>query len=192
MNKLLSVAAIGCALALAACERGMPVEAREKEMLLLAADLVPFGYDLPETQKYDTFSKTRYFDGTFDIVYEHESPDSEPDHVLYMNVTVTFERNAADAMIGRGAETTALKYTLKAGGIEIREIPKFFPYRDASDFHVLERDGKPVGNYFSVRDGARLYSVVMTGIYFDDADEWKELIGEKLVKFSTYSAKGPR
>jgi hypothetical protein len=187
MNKLLSVAAIGCVLALSACQRGMPVDEREKGMLLRAADLVPFGYGLAETQKYETFNKTRYFDGTFDVVYEFESPDSESDHVLYMNVTVTFERKAADAMIARGAETTALKYTLKAGGIELREIPKFFPFGDASDFHVLERDGKPVGNYFSARDGARLYSVLMTGLYFDDADEWKELMGDKLAKFSTYS-----
>src|SRR5512134_1965142 len=114
MNRLLALAATGCAILLSACESGVPVEEREKVLLLRAADLVPFGYGLSDTQKYETFNKTRYFDGSMDIVYEHETPDSEDENPLYLNVTVTFERKAADAVVSVGAERMALKYALKA------------------------------------------------------------------------------
>jgi hypothetical protein len=180
--------ALACfALCLASCERALPVEEGEKAMLLRAADLVPFGYGLADTRKFETFTKTRYFDGTNDITYEHETPDSEEDHPLYLNVTVSFERKAADAIVSRGAEKLAIKYSLKANGIEMRELPDFYPFGDASEFFLLEKDGTPVGSYFVVRQGARAYVVMMTGMYFDDAGEWKNLIAEKLEKFSTYT-----
>ncbi len=187
MNKLLSAAAIGCALSLSACESGAPVEEREKAMLLRAQDLVPFGYGLADTQKYETFNKTRYFDGSMDIVYEHETPDSEQDHSLYLNVTVSFERQASDAVVSSGAQKMAFKYALKSKGIEMREVPNFYAFGDSSDFYVLENEGKPLGNHFSGRKGARVYTVVMTGMYFEDADEWRSLIAEKLEKFSAHS-----
>jgi hypothetical protein len=183
--RALAVAAF--ALSVASCERGLPVGEGEKAMLLRAADLVPFGYGLADTQKFETFTKTRYFDGSSDITYEHETPDSEEDHPLYMNVTVTFERKASDAIVSRGAEKMAIRYSLKANDIELRELPDFYPFGDASEFFLLEKDGAPVGSYFVVRQGARAYTVMMTGMYFDDADEWKKLIAKKLDKFSTYA-----
>lgn len=189
MKKLLSAAAIGCALLLSACESGAPVEEREKVMLLRAQDLVPFGYGLADTQKYETFDKTRYFDGSMDIVYEHETPDSEHDHPLYLNVTVSFERQASDAVVSGGAQKMAFKYALKSKGIEMREVPNFYPFGDSSDFYVLENEGQPLGNHFSGRKGARVYTVVMTGMYFEDIDEWKSLIGDKLEKFSVHTLK---
>ena len=189
MNRLIALAAMGCVSFLSACNSGIPVDEREKTMLLRAADLVPFGYGLADTRKYETFNKTRYFDGSMDIVYEHETPETEQEHPLYLNVTVTFERKASDAIVSAGAERMAFKYALKAKGVEMREVPNFYAFGDSSDFHMIERDGKPFGNHFSVRQGARVYTVVMTGIYFDDVDEWKSLIGKKLELFSAHSLK---
>ena len=189
MNRLLTMAAIGGACMLTACSSGNPVDEAEKAMVLRAADLVPFGYGLADTRQYESFDKTRYFDGSMDIVYEHETPDSEQDHPLYLNVTITFEKTGTDAIITSGAEKMAFMYALKSNGIVMREIPNFFPFGDSSEFHVLEKDGKPVGNHFTGRKGARVYTVAMTGMNFEDADEWKELIGDKLDKFLVYSRK---
>jgi hypothetical protein len=188
MRKLtLLYASLACCALAAGCESNLPVDAADKAILLRAADLVPYGYGMVDLEKYETFTKTRYFDGSREIQYEFETPESEQEHVLYMNVTVTIEQKQSDAWISQGAEGVGMKYGLKAGGIEQKEIKDFYKYGDASSFYVLEKDGRPIGNLFTVRDGKRLYTLVMSGLYFDDAATWKELIEEKLRKFSAYT-----
>jgi hypothetical protein len=187
MNKLLSAVAglAACAL-LAGCESGLPVEAQEKTLVLRAGDLVPFGYGLEQTEQFETFSKTRFFDGSKEIIYEFETPDSEEENPLYLSVTMTFEKKSSDALVSHGAEKTGATAGLRIAGIKSREIENFYEYGDSSAFYVLEMDGRPVGNLFSVRDGKKIYLVIMTGMYFDDAATWKELVEDKLKKFSAY------
>lgn len=188
MRKLLSAAAgllaLGC---LAGCESGLPVEPAEKTLVLRAGDLVAFGYGLEETEPYETFSKTRYFDGSHEITYEFETPETEDEHVLYLNVTMTFEKKTSDALVSHGAEKTGITAGLRVAGIKSREIEGFYKYGDSSTFYVLEKDGTPVGNVFSARDGKKIYLVVLTGMYFDDPAEWRALVEEKLRKFSAYT-----
>jgi hypothetical protein len=187
MSKLLSVAAGFAAFAfLTGCESGLPVEAHEKTLVLRAGDLVPFGYGLEETEQFETFSKTRYFDGSREISYEYQTPDTEEDNPLYLGVTLTFEKKQSDALVSHGAEKTGAAAGLRIAGIKSREIENFYQYGDSSTFYVLEMEDKPVGNMFSVRDGKKVYLIIMTGFYFDDAGAWQELVEEKLKKFSAY------
>jgi hypothetical protein len=190
MRKLPSVAAAILFVAFAAaCQRGLPVEEPDKAVMLRAADLVPFGYGLTDTQRFETFDKSRYFDGSWEITYEYETPESETEHSMYLNATVGLERTGADAIVSYGALKTAMKYGLKANGVEATERPKFYTYGDASEFYVLEKDGNPIGNLFAVRHGSRVYLLLVSGMYFDDAEVWKEVMHEKLVKFSAYNPK---
>lgn len=183
---LLSTSLALFALVATGCESNLPVDANEKEMVLRAADLVPFGYGLEGTEKYESFTKTRYFDGSQEVRYEFETPEAEEEHVLYLNVTMTIERSLSDALVSQGAERVGMTYGLQAGGIRQREIKDFYKYGDSSSFYVLEKDGRPIGNLFSVRDGKRIYTLVMSGFYFDDSATWKELVEGKLRKFSNY------
>ena len=169
---------------LVGCQRGLPLEPAEREMLLRAGDLVAHGYGFEDPAPYEKFDKTRYLDGSSEIAYEFETPDGEVDQPLYLNVTLTFEKNFADAMVSYGSTKTAMKYGLKATGIRVREIEGFYPYGDASEFSVLEKDGQPVGNLFATRHGNRIYLLVMSGMYFDDAEVWEELMKPRLEKFS--------
>ncbi len=187
MYKLLTVAAGLAAFAcVTGCESGLPVEANEKTLVLRAGDLVPYGYGLEETGQFEKFSKTRYFDGSQEITYEFETPETEEDDPLYLNVTMTFEKKTSDALVSHGAEKTGASAGLRIAGIKSREIENFYDYGDSSEFYVLEMEGRPVGNMFSVRDGKKIYLVIMTGMYFDDAAVWKELVEDKLKKFSGY------
>ena len=174
----------------AACQRGLPVEESDKAVMLRAADLVPFGYGMTDTQRFETFDKTRYFDGSWDITYEYETPESETEHSMYLNVTVNLERRDADALVSYGALKTAMKYSLKANGVEATEKPNFYTYGDASEFYVLESDGNPIGNLFAVRHGSRVYLLMFSGMHFDDAEVWKKVMHEKLERFSTYDPRG--
>jgi hypothetical protein len=187
MNKLLPVAAGFTAwVLLAGCESGLPVEAHEKTLVLRASDLVPFGYGLEETEQFETFSKTRFFDGSREIIYEFQTPESEADNPLYMNVTLTFEKKQSDALVSHGVERTAAAAGMRIAGIKPRKIDDFYAYGDSSAFYVLEMDGKPVGNMFSARDGKKVCLIILSGFYFDDPGAWKELVEEKLRRFSAY------
>jgi hypothetical protein len=51
---------------------------------------------------------------------------------------------------------------------------------------VLEKVGRPIGNLYSMRDGKRIHTLVMSDFYFEDPAARKELAEERLRKFSTY------
>jgi hypothetical protein len=177
---------IVAALGFSGCESKLPVSAADREIILRAGDLIPFGYGLEKTEQFEKFTRTKYFDGSHELTYEYETPESEEDNALYMNVTVTVEKAKSDAWTSKGASEVGAKLGLKANGVEQREIKDFYSYGDTSSFFILERDGHPIGNMFTVREGKRVYVVVLSGMYFDDAAAWKELMEERLRKFSAY------
>jgi hypothetical protein len=173
-------------LGLAGCQKNLPVSAADRAVVLRAADLVPYGYGLGDTERYETFEHIRYFDGSHELTYEFQTPDSEEDNALYMNVIVSVEKSRTDALTTQGAQKIGLGIGLKANGITQREIEKFYEYGDSSSFSVLEKDGRPIGNIFTARDGKRVFVLMLSGMYFDDAETFKELIEARLRKFSAY------
>ena len=67
----------------------MTVGPTDKALLVQASDLVPYGYGFQNIAKHETFKKSRDFDGTVEVEYEFETPDSELKHNLYLDVVVT-------------------------------------------------------------------------------------------------------
>jgi hypothetical protein len=189
MYKLVTALGGIALLMLAGCQRGLPVDEADKAILLRADDLKEFGYGLEDTKRFETFEKTRYFDGSFDITYEFETPDSEEENPLYLNVTATFEMNPADALVSYGAMKTSMKYAMKATGVEVRELAGPVEFGDASELYLLEKDGNPLGNLFAVRKGPRVYTLIMSGMYFDDRETWKDVVGAKLGRFASHTPK---
>ncbi len=165
----------------------MTVAAADKALLVQATDLVPYGYGFQNIAKHETFKKSRDFDGTVEIEYEFETPDSEEDHALYLDVVVTVSRARSDARVSQGAEKLGLLAGLKLEGMVQEEKPGFYSYGESSSFFVLKKDGVPVGNYFTVREGTKTYSILLAGMYFDDPSVWKKLVEPKLKAFSTYN-----
>jgi len=174
------------ALGLVGCQRDLPISAADREVVLRAADLIPYGYGLEQTGRYETFKRIRYFDGSHELTYEFQTPDSEEENALYINVVVSVEKSTADALTSHGAEKVGLTIGLKANGVEQREIKDFYKYGDSSSFAILEKDGHPIGNIFTTRDGKRVFVLTLSGMYFDDAETFKELIEGRLRKFSVY------
>lgn len=158
----------------------------DKALLLQASALVPYGYGFQKIAQHEKFIKTRDFDGTIELEYEFETPDSEADDPLYMDVVVTVSRKRSDAKVSHGAEKLGVSAGLKLHGIVQEEKSDFYKYGDASSFFILKKDGKPVGNYFSMREGTKTYTILLAGLYIDDPEVWKELVEPKLKSLSTY------
>jgi hypothetical protein len=189
MKNLILGLVTSCVVAFGAtgCEKNLSVREADKEVVLRAADLIPFGYGLEKTEPYETFKRIRYLDGSHELTYEFETPDSETENALYLNVTISVEKSVADAVTSQGAGVVGLNIGLKANGVEKREIKNFYSYGDKSSFFVLEKDGRPIGNIFAVRNGKRVFLMILSGMYFEDAATFKELIEGRLEKFSAYA-----
>lgn len=165
------------------------VEDSEKELFLRAHELADYGYAFQDTARHESFNKTIYFDGSYDIEYIFETPEDEVNDPLYLSITVTVERNATDAGTSQKAEEIGLTLGSKLEGITIEEKKGFFQYGDTSTFYVLLKDGNPIGNYFSTREGRKVYTLTISGMYIDDAELWGEMIMPKLKRFSEYKSR---
>ena len=76
---------------------------------------------------------------------------------------------------------------LKASGVEDREVQMKTSSNEQSKLRLLVKGDKPLGNIFTTRDGRKTYFIVVTGLYFDDAEDWKKLFAPKLEQLAGYS-----
>ena len=169
----------------AAC-RQAAVSEDERGLVLRAEDFARYGYEFPDAARHESLTKTVYFDGSADIDYEFTAPDDS----LYVAVTVAFARDANDARFQKGGQRLGLQAGVGFEGLKMEEKPGFFAYGDDSSYYTLTKDGRPAGLFFSTREGAKVYTVVVAGIYFDSAEEWAELITPRLQKFSAHRPGG--
>ena len=173
-------------LSVAACSKEQPLSAEDKAIFLRAADLEKFGFRYENAEAYETFTKLKNFDGTHEVTYQFETPESEAENPLFVYITVSVERRASDALISQKAGKLGLSIGFSAEGAEEREVPATFPYGDEARLALLVKNGNPIGNTFSMRDGTKTYLMVMSGLYFSDAELFKEVIGPKLERFARY------
>jgi hypothetical protein len=128
------------------------------------------------------FSKTRQFDGAYQLTCEFQAPEGERRR-LFIYASVSVARNASDAALSEGAEKIGLLIGLRASGVEEREL-RMPAGGDASRLGVLVKGGELLGNVFTVRDGRKTYFLLLTGLYFEDAEDWKKLVAPKLQQLS--------
>jgi hypothetical protein len=179
--------ALAVALCAAGCAQTEMSEA-EKELILRAQDFAPFGFEVGDPSPHEKFTRTVYFDRSSELEYEYETPDDAPGlSPLYLNVTVSFEKNVSDARLTQGAEKLGLSAGTYLEGLKLEEAQGFFQYGDESTYYVLKtKEGAPGGSYFVTRVGPKVYSVLIAGAVFDDAEAYGELLTPRLQKFSAH------
>ena len=170
---------------LAGCGTEEPLSEADKSLFLRPADLVRYGFEYDDPASYEKFSKSRQIDGAYQLKYEFQPGKSERSRVfIYASVSVA--NNESDAALNEGAEAVGMIIGLKASGVEEREL-RMKPGGDQSRLRLLFKGDKPLGNIFTARDGRKTYFIVMTGLYFDDAEDWKKLVAPKLEQLAGYS-----
>ena len=177
---------LGALLALATGCAEQPVEKKDLPLLLTVGELANYGITIDDHERYESFAKTRYFDGSTDIDYEFQTPDDSPDP-LYLAVTVTFERTVRDAKASYLVERGASLVGGKIGGVETETLPEFYDYGDESYFGLLKGEQGPVGNVFGARLGKKVYFVLLAGAYFDEPRQWANWVTPKLDYMKRYS-----
>jgi hypothetical protein len=169
----------------AGCGSEEPLSEADKRLFLRAADLARYGFEYENAHSHETFSKTRQLDGAYQLTYEFQTPEGER-RPLYIYASVSVARNLSDARLSEGAEKVGLLIGLRAAGAEEREV-RMQPGDDQGRLTLLVKGGKPLGNVFTVREGRKTYFLVMAGLYFEDAEDWKKLVEPKLLQLAGYS-----
>lgn len=158
----------------------------DREVLLLVKDLAPYGVSIPDAARYEKFEKTRYLEGSTELVYEFRLPEDWRGPGVYIYVLASVEKDESSARFAHGAEKLALGAAAKFEDYEYEERKGFFPYGDDSTFYAIKAKGEQVGSYFTTRFGTRVYSVMLMGIEFYRPEAWAALIKPKLEKFAAY------
>lgn len=189
---LLLLFSLTLALCAAGCTRVKMSEA-EKELILRAQDLAPYGFNVDGASQYESFSKSVYFDRSYELEYEYQTPDGSGLDPLYLNVSVSFEKSPADARVTQGATKMGLSAGSYFEGLKLEEKRGFFKYGEESSYYVLlSKKGEPAGSYFVTREGSKVYSLLVAGVVFDEPEAWAELVTPKLQKFSAHGRDGRR
>ncbi len=180
---LFALAAVLCA---AGCTQAEMSE-DEKELIVRAQDLAPYGFEVGDASRHEKFKKTVYFDRSYELEYEYETPDGSGLDPLYVNVSISFEENVSDAKATQGAQRIGLSAGSYVNGLKMEEKKDFFKYGDESTYFVLlSKQGAPGGSYFITREGSKVYTLIVAGAVFDDPEAWAELVTPKLKKFSAH------
>ena len=158
----------------------------DKPLLLTVEDLTPYGLSLDNYRQYEVFRRHIYVDGAIEVEYEFDPPE-ESGINLYLTVAVSFERTERDAKFAYLAERKGTTIGAKLGGAPVTESKEFYNYGDESFFGFLMGEKGPGGNLFITRVGTKVYVVLIGGVFFDNPDDWEELISPKLQYLESYN-----
>jgi hypothetical protein len=177
---------LACAL-LAGCGSNLPVREDEKALFVRAGELADYGLEHADA-RYEKFTKTKLFDGSFQVEYEYEVPENAPGDRVFLYSCITVERKKSDAMASQGIEQAGIAVGMLGTDVSLEEVKDFYTYGDSARFYdIKNKGGAKVGNYFTAREGAKVYSVIIAGFYTEDREIWVEMVGDKLKRFSSYT-----
>ena len=179
----------GIAMLYSFSEKEEPLTARDRAMLVTAADvdaLVEGGLRLSSSA--ETTSKLRSsLDDAVTLEYEY---DEGEEGEFYMSSTVSVDPSESDARLTYSAFGIGADIGFSLSGedeIEEKERNDVFKWGDQSRFVIYFYDGAPVGNLFITRKGKRVFFLLLWGVFFDEHDAFDDLVGEKLRKLSSYN-----
>jgi hypothetical protein len=178
--------ALACAL-VASCGSELPIRDNEKSLFVRAGDLTDYGLESADA-RYEKFTKTKLFDGSVQVEYEYEVPETAAGDHVFLYSCVTIEHKKADAIASQGVEQAGIAVGLLGTDVSLKEVEGFYAYGDSARFYeITNKEGAKVGNYFTTREGAKVYSLIIAGFYTEDREIWVEMIGDKLKRFSAYT-----
>jgi hypothetical protein len=154
-----------------------PITASDQEVIVAAEDLVAWVPGLEIDPGNESLRKRKHIDGSVEIEYEYEAVDGTSP--FYLNSSVSYERNASDAVTCYSSMWTAAIVGLKIGGgsgFSVDERNELFQWGDRSRFGLLMSDGDAVGNIFVMQKEERCFTFMLSGIYFDEEAAIAELL----------------
>ena len=171
-------------LLVAACGAQEPVTEADKAILVRVGDLAVFNVRVPDAESGESFAKVKQLDGAYELTYKFETPSGAA-RPLFIHVSATLGRKASDAVLAESAEKIGLLIALKKSGVLEQEVAGIKSGR----LTLLVKDGQPMGNLFTLREGTKTYLFLMSGLFVRDAESWEKLAGKRIEQLVRYEIK---
>ena len=169
-------------LSLAGCVDNEPPLAEERRLLLSGEDFA--NYEAPQEGRYQKL--VTYAMRTIDLNFESRSSDW-----FYLYSGVSLYPRAGDALMTSYAETFGASFGLRHSGLEQEDLPLETTLASRASLKLLTQDGEPVGNLFYATVGNKSMFTLFTGVYFEQAEDFKAFIAPKLLQLREYQHSDP-
>lgn len=169
--------------ALVACIPGA-VRDHERPALLTIRDLGPWGPRVVHPEADESFSRTAWLDGSYDVEYEFLADDSSSYLLVTIEVLPTAGEAAATFRINRLTLPRAMR--LGMGEVSWRTYPGTVRHADDVYFAVAEEGSLIRGQLVIVRRGRAVYTVFLAGVILVWPSEWDTVLSPKLLQLEAF------
>lgn len=146
-----------------------PPTEEQKRLVLNAATFET--YDVKLDPKCIKLTSKRNLDRTREISFEHDCDGSN----VYVSSGVEICPSERDARESFVISVGAYRTGVAIGDGDLQPRDELLPLGEQRYAAIIRNAGKPVGNIFVVRQGRVLHSLLVTGIYFSEAEDVREL-----------------
>jgi len=167
------------------CSVSADLDDNERALLVTEVDFKEFAPPIQSGVTGMYSKRTSYLERKVELSYKLDA--SGPSFYLFNNVTI--ESSATQALITQAAQKAGLMIGLKSNGIVEEPVKLGLSYGEKTSLSLLKRSGKPIGNVFMSVIGRKVYLLVFSGIYFDDAEAFGTFIAQKMDTFTRYDAR---
>lgn len=164
------------ALTTAACTTSHELSETERSLLLTECDFP--GFELPNPlQPKGEFTRTEdYVNRSTELSYEL----LDENHGIYVSSTLSIERNPGNVLITELTSDSGLKIGFSTQGIKEKPVKLKRSYGKRASLALLMMNDQPVGNHFTVVSGKKVLTLIFTGVYFEEEEEFAAFIAPKL------------
>lgn len=161
-----------------------PINDEEKSLLITEHELIDYGFNFNTDDTLGIYSKTTYFDRSFELEYDIDTVDLDLNGI-YLYSMISVETSKRDAGISYSIEKVGFRIGLP-DEIETINLDSIFTYGNESKFSLLKNEYGEIGNIFQCRKGKFTYSLIISGLYFNDYENWSDFIIPKLQKIDNF------
>lgn len=155
------------------------LEPAERAVLVTAHDLFAMSAQ-PElyVQAQETGEREDLLDGSATLTTEYQS-EKPP---MYVVSQVALEPSERAAKLTWQAQSIGgfMGLSVESKDIVLVNRDDLYSWGDESKSQLLTIEGKPVGHFFVIRKGRRVFMAIFTGVYFDEASPLAALLTPKL------------
>ncbi len=158
-----------------------PVREKDRPLLVTMADLAAFGAPTMDYEQYETLKRVVYLDGSYEINYTFDAPQELLEQGgAYLSVTIDMENSIDEAKDTYHGARAVYGEEGEFRRMDLVEDPDCLRYGEEWFCGILMNEGTPVGHYFTMRTGRKIYTIALSGLYVDKAAAWSGLLLPRL------------
>ncbi|WP_437879991.1 hypothetical protein [Pseudomonas sp. LRF_L74] len=158
--------------------------AKEKALMVTSAD-IERQYSIKSQGRFSRL--TNYFSRSIEFDYTANGKN------FFLNSRVAAFRNTGEALFNTKAQASGALIGLKMSDHEFtrRALELQGEYGEGASLELLLSDDKPVGNLFHATLGRKSVFLVISGLYFEDADDFEDFIEPQITAVEAYDPPNP-